>query len=228
MKISIKCIVFSAFSLALAACNANGQASSAIDSGTIADGARADGVTTDARVDGRVADGPGADASVAVQDFCPGTATFKVFDAADSFHKFSTGNYGDRPPNEFSAMYDLYAGDNFVVQVTVRDETSTATGRFPAGFEFIDIGATRAGKLVTISRSRCDYRATANWVSPAPVGNNPPMPSNGGSAVFAINEAGRPDAQFNLTTGTWYLNVQIAFNQCPAATPCNVIEQWAN
>lgn len=223
------CCVAASFVNACTVSGVGGQTTSGID----ASGADAVGIgdTNGATTDGSLADGPigPIDAGVqALPDFCPTTATFKVFDAAEPFRKYSTGNFGDRPPYEFSATFDLHGGEDLVVQLDVRSATSTSTGLYPARLEFIDIGANRAGKLVTISRSRCDYRATANWVSPAPVGGNAAIPSNGGGANFSINETGRPDAQFNLTTGTWYLNVKIPLDQCPSATPCNVVEAWAN
>jgi len=185
---------------------------------------RTDATGPDATGPDATVDAPGtvpADASVPVSaDYCPTVPTFMQFNASERFRRYTTGGYGNRPDiGAFARPESLHAGETFVIRLDVAATDSTVGG-FAAGLNYGDIGASRAGKLVSLSRSRCDFNSTAILIS----GNRP---TNSASASLSINEPTRLDAS-PLTTGTWYINLQIPLDQCPPATACDVVVEWSN
>ncbi len=113
-------------------------------------------------------------------------------------------------------------GDIVVIPFNVTAAMTTQAG-WPSNLEYSDIGATRAGKIVSISQRKCDFSATVKlWISP-PVSLYPGG-VNSSSNSFVLNDTSAGHSQYtNLTTGQWYINVKLPRGSCPANTKCDIV-----
>ena len=151
---------------------------------------------------------------VDVIDYCPGVPVKLFFNASESYKKIYTTDYGSSPP-----------GSTFVVAVDVTANDSTV-GRYLAEVGYSDFGATRSGRYVTMSKSKCDFTETANWISVNVGGVK--LADNAGGGTVAMGAETRP-ASAKLTPGRWYLNIQNAPGACPSyVSSCDAVIGWAN
>ena len=147
-------------------------------------------------------------------DSCASTPVRVNINASEPYRKIYTS---DITPN-------FRAGEDFVVQFDVAP-SDTTDNRFLASIEFADFGATRGGRFATFSQSKCDYSATAQWVTPYYFGTK--VAVNAGRATVVIGSDPRA-GEIRLTPGRWYLNVQNAIGSCPPGISCHAVIEWAN
>ncbi len=147
-------------------------------------------------------------------DYCPSTPVRLSINASEPYHKIYSSNYADTPP-----------GGSFVVAIYVT-AADTTVGRYLAEIGYSDFGPTRSGRYVTLSKSKCDYSDSAQWISVNVGGVK--LADNAGGGTVSMGPESRP-ASAVLTPGLWYLNVQNAPGACPPyVTTCDVVLTWAN
>lgn len=62
--------------------------------------------------------------------------------------------------------------------------------------------------MATISKTKCDYSSTSNWISPNPfIWAEYKLGVNGASTSFSINDRGGA-GEIKLDTGVWYINIK--------------------
>jgi hypothetical protein len=148
------------------------------------------------------------------QDMCPTIPVRGTINASSPSTRIISSNvvnsYGD--------------GAYFPIQINVA-AGDTTSGRQLALLSFSDAGINAGGRFVTISKTKCDFSATATWLTAYFLGTA--YPQNGGAKVVSVNEAGAGGA-INLTTGTWYLNVQNAPGSCSPGQSCHFVMEWGN
>ena len=152
--------------------------------------------------------------SASVTDYCPSSPVRFTFNASQSYLKIYSPDYGSTPP-----------GGNFVVAINVT-AADTTVGRYLAEIGYSDFGATRSGRYVTLSKSKCDYTDSAKWISVNVGGVK--LADNAGGGTVAMGSDSR-SANALITPGLWYLNVQNAPGACPPyVSSCDVVIGWAN
>ena len=145
---------------------------------------------------------------------CLATPVSVVIKASEPYRKFYTSNYHTTPP-----------GGYFVVAVDV-DASDSTVGRYLAEVGFSDFGATRSGRYVTMSKSKCDFTEGAQWISVNVGGVK--LAENAGGGTIAMGADTRP-ASAKLTPGRWYLNFQNPPGACPAnVASCDAVISWMN
>ena len=147
-------------------------------------------------------------------DYCPTTPVRATIGASEPYRKLYTPD----------VIGTFSAGNDFVIQFDVTASDTTAN-RFLAGLEFADYGASRGGRWVTFSQSKCDYTSTAQWVSPYYAGTK--IAVNAGRATVGLGSDTR-GADVRLTPGRWYLNIQNVIGACPSNVSCHAVIEWAN
>ena len=151
---------------------------------------------------------------VGVIDYCPSVPARLTFNASEPYRKIYSSDYGSTPP-----------GGYFVVAINVTANDSTA-GRYLAEVGYSDFGATRSGRYVTLSKSKCDFTESAQWISVNVGGVK--LADNAGGGTVAMGSETRA-ASARLTPGVWYLNVQNAPGACPSyVSSCDAVIGWAN
>ncbi len=149
-----------------------------------------------------------------VVDYCPSSPVRLVFNASEPYRKIYTSDFGSTPP-----------GGYFVVAVDVTASDSTV-GRYLAEVGYSDFGATRSGRYVTLSKSKCDFTDAAQWLSVNVGGVK--LADNAGGGTVAMGAESRA-ANAKLTPGRWYLNFQNAPGACPSyVSSCDTVIGWAN
>jgi hypothetical protein len=158
-------------------------------------------------------------------DYCPGQSPDLSFSSTQRFQRISIGPSADDRASlgNLFRYQSMYAGDTFVIALNV-PASDTTLGTFLAGFSYSDIGGIRAGRLVTISRSKCDFTSPKAWVNGSSISD---PPRNAGSVDFAINEPSRSGVP-NITTGTWYINIKVPVGQCPTGDACDFILDYGH
>ena len=145
-----------------------------------------------------------------VTDYCPGTPVRLTFNASEFHHKIYT-----------SYIAFIPVGESFVAAIDVTAADSTV-GRYMAEIGFSDFGPTRAGKNVTVSKSKCDYTDNAYWMSLKGATDN----AGGGTITMGADNR---LSGGKLTPGRWYLNVQVPISSCQAGVAsCDTVISWAN
>lgn len=151
---------------------------------------------------------------VSVVDYCPSVPARLTFNASEPYRKIYSSDYGSTPP-----------GGYFVVAINVTANDSTA-GRYLAEIGYSDFGPTRSGRYVTVSKSKCDFTESAQWISVNVGGVK--LADNAGGGTIAMGSETRA-ASARLTPGTWYLNIQNAPGACPSyVSTCDAVVGWAN
>ena len=151
---------------------------------------------------------------VGAVDYCPSLPARLTFNASETYRKIYSSDYGSTPP-----------GGIFVVAVDVTANDSTA-GRYLAEVGYSDFGATRSGRYVTMSKSKCDFTDAAYWISVNVGGVK--LADNAGGGTIAMGGAETRPANAKLTPGRWYLNVQNAPGACPSyVSSCDAVIGWA-
>lgn len=149
-----------------------------------------------------------------VVDYCPSSPVRTAFNASTPYLKIYSSDYGSTPP-----------GGYFVVAVDVTASDSTV-GRYLAEVGYSDFGATRSGRYVTLSKSKCDFTDAAQWISINVGGVK--LADNAGGGTVAMGAESRA-ASAKLTPGRWYLNFQNAPGACPSyVSSCDTVIGWAN
>jgi len=164
-------------------------------------------------------------------DYCPGRSPDLSFSSTQRFQRVSTGPSADDRASlgNLFRYQSMYAGDTFVIALNV-PASDTTSGTFTAGFNYSDIGSNRAGRLVTLSRSKCDFTQARLWANAS--GTNDPAigsssPRNTGGLDFTINETPRSGIA-NITTGTWYINIKVPVEQCPTGQGCDFVLDYGH
>lgn len=154
-------------------------------------------------------------ATAATTDYCPATPVRATFNASEPYRIFYTSDYTSSFP----------AGSDFVIQLNVA-ANDTTVNRYLASLEFSDFGSSRGGRYVTVSRNKCDYTSTAQFVSPVYLGAN--LAVNSGSATSGIGSDNRSaDIQLGAA-GRWYINIRNVPGGCPGNVSCHALFRWAN
>lgn len=153
-------------------------------------------------------------AVIGATDYCPNTPVRATIAAGEPYRKLYTSDI----------VGNFSAGADFVIQFDVTANDSTAN-RFLAGFEFADFGASRGGRYVTFSQSKCDYTAAAQWVTPFYSGTKIAVNAGRGTVVLGSDTR---SGDVRLTPGRWYINVQNAIGSCPSNISCHAVIEWAN
>ncbi len=149
-------------------------------------------------------------------DYCPSTPVRATIAGTASFQRVWTSDITSSFP----------AGSTFVIQVNITDSAATI-GRWLATLNFSDAGSERGGRYVTMSKSKCDFTESAQWLSPNFLGQKTAV--NAGSGSIAIGAADTRSSTIKLSSnGTWYLNIQNVVGQCPAQSSCHAVIDWAN
>lgn len=151
----------------------------------------------------------------AVTDYCPSSPVRLTFNASESYRKIYSSQYASTPPGGF-----------FVVAIDVTATDSTI-GRYLAEIGYSDFGSTRSGRYVTVSKSKCDFTETAQWISINTGGVK--YDDNAGGGTISMGGADSRLYTAKLTPGRWYLNIQNPPGSCPAnVSSCDVVIGWAN
>jgi len=153
---------------------------------------------------------------ITVVDYCPASPVRSVIEASSPYSHLYTSDF----------VGSFVSGDNFVIQLNVSTADSTV-GRYLAQITYADFGASRGGRLVTVSQNKCDYTSTAKWVSSYNYVTGTALPQNGGSKSVSLNEP-TSTATIKLTPGVWYINIQDAPGYCPVNVSCHAILEWYN
>ena len=151
---------------------------------------------------------------VGATDYCPGVPVRLAFNASEFYRKIYSSDYGSTPP-----------GGYFVIAVDVT-ASDTTLGRYLAEVGYSDFGATRSGRYVTMSKSKCDFTDSAQWISVNVGGVK--LAENAGGGTVALGADTRT-ANAKLTPGRWYLNFQNPPGSCPPyVSTCDAVISWAN
>ena len=167
-------------------------------------------------------------------DLCPSIPVHYNMNASAQHIRMCSGNYayldvGIALNSPSSPV--MMAGSHMIIKLN--DAAGDTTfGRFPVGFEYSDVGPTRGGRHVTISKTKCDYSANAIWISPSPfLSSRFEFGANSGAVSLLINESKAVDPGTNeqkIDTGTWYINIQDPPGSCPVGISCDVVTEWSN
>lgn len=145
---------------------------------------------------------------------CPNSPIRTVWNASSPYLHLYT--------SDFTGSFT--AGDNFVIQLNVTAGDSTA-GRYIAAIDHAGTGSSPHPRIVTVSKTKCDYTASAYWLTP--YRNGVPTASTSDSATISLNEPSAA-ADMKLTTGTWYINVKNPIGSCPSNQSCHALLDWYN
>ncbi len=171
-------------------------------------------------------------------DGCPSVTPIQYeLDAASPYVKFKTGHYASQSFNVSSSgmtalsYVKLEDQTNVVIRLNVRATDTTLGKQWPASTAYAEVSANIGSQYITISKSKCDFSASAFWLTvPAPA-----PPEFRGGSYFSINEPNRlatSGATFNnLTTGTWYINIKNFGTKCNVPYDgnwCDILFEWAN
>lgn len=159
-------------------------------------------------------------------DMCSNVPVHFDLAASASYKRMLSGGYSSygQPPLATPTMYN---GSYMIIRLTVSN-TDTTVNRGAAMLNFSDIGSLRAGRYVTISRSKCDFTGAAKWISGRDIVSGNPVEQNSASKSFSINDPARAvtQSQIPIDTGVWYINIKNV--SCPANAECDVVVDWAN
>lgn len=158
-------------------------------------------------------------------DYCPNVPVHFDLPASSSYKRMLSGGYSSygQTPIVVPIMYN---NSNLVIRLTVLS-TDTSAARGAAMLNFSDIGSVRAGRYVTISKSKCDFTSGAKWISGRDIISGIPIEQNSASKLVSINSTSAPSqSQISVDTGVWYINVKNV--SCPANVECDVVLDWAN
>jgi hypothetical protein len=142
------------------------------------------------------------------QNFCPGGQAANTFiNASETYRKIYSTNL-------------IGSNTHWVVRIPVT-AGDTTLNRLVAQLNFGEAPSNqRSFRKVSLSKNLCDY--TNNPGTTYLITSN----SNSGSLEFRINESTRQNYPVELTTGTWYFNVQNT--SCASGQRCDALLEWLN
>ncbi len=133
------------------------------------------------------------------------------------------------PPNKANYLVNPVMKDDsyYVIKLNVKASDTTSDG-YPAEFIMSDAPPSPGGRLISISKTKCDFIESSTTITGGPI-------ANASGIYVSVNDPGKRNSRgktfFNLTPGTWYLNIHNVPGGCGKVwdgSPgvCNPVVGW--